>query len=213
MTAIDAGDAFWRGISDKPFDEVRFTPDDQVLLRNVVFVKPLPFVRRVIFLATPHRGSYLAGPQLVRRLAQRLVRLPSDLVRVGADLATLGPTGTFASGRMPTSIDNMSPSHRFIRALVGIPLSPGVTAHSIISVNDDGPLEDASDGVVKYESAHIAGVESELVVHSPHSGMQAAAPTVEEVRRIFLEHSATSACPAPAVDRSAGIASPSFGAR
>jgi hypothetical protein len=65
-------------------------------------------------------------------------------------------------------------------------------------VNDDGPLEDAGDGVVKYQSAHVEGVESELVVHSPHSGMQAAAPTIEEVRRIFLEHSATSKCPAPA---------------
>jgi hypothetical protein len=132
----------------------------------------------------------------VQRLAQRLVRLPSDVVRVGADLATLGPTGTLASGRVATSIDNMSPSHRFIRALVGIPVSPGVTAHSVISVDDDGPLEDASDGVVKYRSAHIEGVESELVVRSPHSGMQAAPPTIEEMRRILLEHSATSACPA-----------------
>jgi hypothetical protein len=35
-------------------------------------------------------------------------------------------------------------------------------------------------------------------VQSPHSGMQAAPQTIEEVRRIFLEHSATSACPAPA---------------
>jgi hypothetical protein len=31
--------------------------------------------------------------------------------------------------------------------------------------------------------------------------MQAKADTVEEVRRIFLEHSATSACPAPGAGR------------
>jgi len=85
------------------------------------------------------------------------------------------------------------------RALVEIPVSPAVTAHSIIAVEGDGPLEDASDGVVKYRSAHVEGVASELVVRSPHSGMQAEAQTVEEVRRIFLEHSATSACPAPTV--------------
>ncbi len=197
LTAIDSGDTFWRGISDKPFEEVKLPDDTRELIGQVAFVKPLPFVRRVIFLATPHRGSYLAGPQIVRRLAQRLVRLPSDVVRVGADLATLGPTGTLASGRVPTSIDNMSPGHPFIRALAEIPVSPAVTAHSIISVEGDGPLEDASDGVVKYRSAHVGGVESELVVQSPHSGMQAEAQTVEEVRRIFLEHSATSACPAP----------------
>lgn len=195
MTAIDSGDTFWRGISSRPFEEVKLRKDDKELLRNVVFVKPLPFVRRVIFLATPHRGSYLAGPQIVRRLAQRLVRLPSDVVRVGADLATLNPTGAMASGRVSTSIDNMSPGHPFIKALAGIPVSPGVTAHSIIAVDDDEPLEKAGDGVVKYQSAHVGGVESELIVKSPHSGMQAKSETVEEVRRIFLEHSASSACP------------------
>ncbi len=198
LTSIDAGDTFWRGITDKPFEEVKLPDDTRELMRQVAFVKPLPFVRRVIFLATPHGGSYLAGPQLVRRLAQSLVRLPSDVVRVGAQLATVGPTGTLASGRVPTSIDNMSPGHPFLRALSGIPVTPSVTAHSIISVDDDGPLEDAGDGVVKYASAHVEGVESELVVRSPHSGMQAAPETVEEVRRIFLAHSAASACPAPA---------------
>jgi hypothetical protein len=76
-------------------------------------------------------------------------------------------------------------------------VTPAVTAHSIISVDDDGPLEDASDGVVKYESAHIGGVESELIVHSPHSGMQDKSATIEEVRRILREHSAASACPQP----------------
>ena len=197
MTSIDAGDTFWRGISDKPLEETRLSDEQKQLLRNVLFVEPLPFVRRVIFLATPHRGSYLAGPQFVRRLAERLVRLPSDVVRVGADLATLSPTGALSLERMPTSIDNMSPGHRFIKTLAPIPVVPGVTAHSIIAVDDDKPLEEAGDGVVKYESAHIDGVESELIVHSPHSGMQAAPATIEEVRRIFLEHSATSKCPAP----------------
>jgi pimeloyl-ACP methyl ester carboxylesterase len=197
MTAIDSGDTFWRAISDEPFEEARLPDDTRELVRQVAFVEPLPFVRRVIFLATPHRGSYLAGPQIVRRLAQRLVRLPSDVVRAGADLATVGPTGVLASGRVGTSIDNMSPGHPFIRALAGIPVSPEVTAHSIIAVEGDGPLEDASDGVVKYRSAHVAGVASELIVRSPHSGMQAKAETIEEVRRIFLEHSATSACPVP----------------
>jgi hypothetical protein len=197
MTSIDAGDTFWRSISSKPFDQTDLAADDKELLHNVAFVTPLPFVTRGMFLATPHRGSYLAGPQFVRRLAQRLIRLPSDVVRVTADLATLDPTGALASGHVPTSIDNMSPGNRFIKALSAIPLTPEVTAHSIISVDDDGPLEDASDGVVKYESAHIDGVESELIVHSPHSGMQDKSATIEEVRRILLEHSAASACPQP----------------
>jgi len=199
LTAIDSGDSFWANVSNKPFDEIALKPDEKELVRNVMFVKPLPFVTEVIFLATPHRGSYLAGWQFVPRLAAYLVSLPSDLVSLTPSLVALSATG--ASGlvtRMPTSIDNMSPGHPFIKKLVKIPVTPTVTAHSIISVEEVSPLDQAGDGVVKYESAHIDGVASELIVRSPHSGMQAAPETVEEVRRILLAHSAASACPLPA---------------
>jgi hypothetical protein len=177
LTAIDSGDAFWANLSSKPFDQVTLTPADREFLRKTAFVKPLPFVREVIFLATPQRGSYLAGPQFVRRLAEYLVRLPSDVVRVSTDLARLVPAGAgeLSIAKIPTSIDNMSPGNRFIKTLAQIPVAPGIVAHSIISVDSDAPLDEADDGVVKYQSAHIDGVESELVVRSPHSGMQAAA--------------------------------------
>ncbi len=199
LTAIDSGNAFWANVTSKPFDDVGLKPDDKKLLAEALFVKPLPFVKEVIFLATPQQGSYLAGPQFVRRLAEYFVRLPGDVVRVGADLATLAPKGEggLSLAKVPTSIDNMSPGNPFIKTLAKIPVSPGVVAHSIIAVDSDEPLDQAGDGVVKYESAHITGVESELVVRSAHSGMQSAPATVEEVRRIFLEHSARSACPLP----------------
>ena len=41
--------------------------------------------------------------------------------------------------------------------------------------------------MVDYSSAHIDGVASELVVHSGHS-TQAEPATIEEVRRILLQH-------------------------
>jgi len=46
---------------------------------------------------------------------------------------------------------------------------------------------EGDDGVVKYSSAHITGVESELVVRSGHS-CQGMPKTIEEVRRILREH-------------------------
>ena len=51
------------------------------------------------------------------------------------------------------------------------------------------PARRASDGVVRYESAHIDGVDSELVVNSSHSA-QSLPATIEEVRRILLLHAA-----------------------
>jgi pimeloyl-ACP methyl ester carboxylesterase len=198
LTVVDSGDAFWTNITSTPFEKAALDPDDRKLLGDVMFVKPLPFVTEVIFLATPHRGSYLAGPQLVRRLAAYFVNLPSNLVQVGSSVTALAAAG--GSGvvtRLPTSIDNMSPGHPFIKKLVTLPVTPAVPAHSIIAVDDDSPLERAGDGVVKYESAHVDGVESELIARSPHSGMQDAPQTIEEIRRILLEHSARSACPMP----------------
>jgi pimeloyl-ACP methyl ester carboxylesterase len=197
LTVIDSGDVFWRNITDKPFDEVKLDPEAKTLLRNGLFVKPLPFVTEVIFLATPMQGSYLAGPQFVRRLAEYFIRLPGDLVRVSTDMATLVPAGAGGLVRVPTSIDNMSPGNPFIKALAEIPVSKPVIAHSIISIDPEGPLDSASDGVVKYRSAHVDGIDSELVVISPHSGMQAAPATVEEVRRILDGHSERSKCPMP----------------
>jgi hypothetical protein len=54
-------------------------------------------------------------------------------------------------------------------------------------VKDVEDIEHGDDGVVAYESAHIGGVESEVVVHSPHS-CQANPRTIAEIRRILLLH-------------------------
>ena len=130
-------------------------------------------------------------------IAAWLVSLPVGLVSQVAQAATAsGDEGLIAVlRRPPTAIDNMNPQNPGLQVLESIPVASRIQAHSIIAVDSDKPLDVAGDGVVKYESAHITGVASELVVHSPHSGMQDAAQTVEEVRRIFLEHSANSACP------------------
>jgi len=82
----------------------------------------------------------------------------------------------------------MDPKNRFIKTLAVMPIAPGVTAHSIIAVeNPDDPKEKWNDGVVSYSSAHLDGVASELIVHSGHS-TQSEPQTIEEVRRILLEN-------------------------
>ena len=70
---------------------------------------------------------------------------------------------------MPSSVDNMDPNRPFIQALSDMPLADGVKAHSIIGALGDGPLEERSDGVVEYPSAHLDGVESEVVIEHNHS--------------------------------------------
>ena len=66
-------------------------------------------------------------------------------------------------------------------------MAPGVRVNSIVAVKGEGPPYDGDDGVVQYRSAHLEGVESELVVHSEHS-VQGHPVAIEEIRRILLEH-------------------------
>jgi pimeloyl-ACP methyl ester carboxylesterase len=194
LTAIDSGDLFWRNASDVPIEQLGLSAETQTLLREAMFVEPLPFVKRVVFIATPHRGSYLAGPTIVRRLAQRLITMPAGLLRGTAELVASDPVRRRTRlEQIPTSIDNMSPGHPFIVTIAKIPVAPDVVANSIIGVPGDGPIESGNDGVVEYSSAHIDGVESELVVPYGHS-MQAKPEVVAEVQRILHRHLELNPC-------------------
>ena len=140
MTVIDSGDRFWRAVSNKPFEEVQMTDEQRETIRQMAFVKPLPFVRRVVFIATPHRGSYLASRDVVRRLIASLVSLPKRLTGLMGDVTGANPSAfTVADLGSMTAVDNMSPKHRFIRLISETPIAPGVVVHSIIPVKGDGP--------------------------------------------------------------------------
>jgi pimeloyl-ACP methyl ester carboxylesterase len=188
-TVVESGNRFWDNISKKPLDELRMSDSTRELLRKALFFHPVPEVRRVVFLATPHHGSYVAGSWVAHQLA-RLVRAPFDLTKGFGEALTGNRDALILKeneARIPTSVDNMTPGNRFVRTLVTIPVTAGVTAHSIIPISDGVIAPGAGDGVVKYESAHIDGVESELVVRSGHS-CQDNPHTIGEVRRILLEH-------------------------
>jgi hypothetical protein len=156
-------------------------------LESALFVKPLPFVTRVVFIATPQRGAFVAE-NWIGNIARRLVTLPATLVRTGVDLVSLQGQGVLAEGfTIPTAVDNMRGTNPFLRTLSSLPIDERVRAHSIIPCTSGPPYDHADDGVVRYSSAHIEGVESELVVHSAHS-VQGNPKAIEEVRRILREH-------------------------
>jgi hypothetical protein len=188
MTVVSSGSRFWDNLSRHPLASLTMSKASRDLLKRGLFVEPLPFVRRVVFIATPQRGSYIAGSRLAHWVA-RFVSVPLDVVKAATDLATLdlGGTGFGSNLVLPTSVDNMTPGNRFIKTLADLPVAPGVGAHSIIAVKGDGPPEDGTDGVVAYESAHVDGLDSELVVRSPHS-CQGNPHTIAEVQRILRLH-------------------------
>jgi hypothetical protein len=187
--AIETGDRFWRQFSTNRFEDLKIDDAQRAELRRLLFMETLPFVRRVVFIATPHRGSYLSG-EFARRLAQRLVSLPGAMASRGKDMLRLAEGssgGKFLRGKMPTSLDGMSPKNPGLLAMADIPVVPPVKAHSIVAVKGKGDYHDGRDGVVAYQSAHVDYVESEFIVNSRHSCLNHPA-TIEEVRRILHEH-------------------------
>ena len=189
LTATDTGEKLWNAFTTNRLADLKITPAQRALIQRYTVYESLPFVQRVIFISTPHRGSYLAG-SFVRNLARKFVTLPKKLVGAGQELLKLSNELKLPlafRGKIPTSIDSMSPENKWLLALADIPLAPHVTGHSIIAVEGDGDYHEGKDGLVSYSSAHVDYVESEFIVRSGHS-CQNKPPTIEEVRRILHEH-------------------------
>jgi pimeloyl-ACP methyl ester carboxylesterase len=187
MAAIDSGDRFWNAAFRKPLEELDVSPESREMLKSALFIKPVPSVKRLVFIATPHAGSYVAGNRASHYIAS-LVRLPVNILRATAEISKLDVKTTVLGGQAGfASVYAMTPGSLLVQALARTPIARGVKAHSIIAVRGDGAVETGNDGVVEYRSAHLEGVESELVVRSGHS-TQANPYTIEEVRRILLLH-------------------------
>jgi pimeloyl-ACP methyl ester carboxylesterase len=190
LTAVDTGDRLLRSLTDKNIGSLDISDEHKALLRRALIVEPLPFVKRVVFISTPHRGSFLSS-LWVRKLAQKIISLPATIVSFPLSAYTFlrDDVKNLFGDRLPvTSLDSMSPGNPVMKELANIPLAPGVKGNTIIAVrNPDASKEEWNDGVVQYSSAHIEGMESEFIVHAGHS-CQGHPLTIEEVRRILIEH-------------------------
>lgn len=190
MMILESGDAIWRLFSNRPFDELQGDPDRREQLRRSLFFSPVPSVARIVFIATPHRGSAL-GDELIGRITDRLIRLPRTLRSAYRTLMANNDPSFFTPmlrGGIPTSIAELGLDNPFLTTLSQLPRTEAVPVHSIIGrKNPDTPLEQSSDGVVPYMSSHIDWAESELVVTGNHV-CQDLPDTIREILRILHLH-------------------------
>jgi pimeloyl-ACP methyl ester carboxylesterase len=191
--AVDSGNLLWETVTDRPFEEILGPPDVLAELRKYYFFETLPFIRRVVFLATPHRGSELSR-KFVGRVGSNLISEPDHISKLITQLVKRNPEA-FDRKRikqyLPTSIETLSPDSEFLAALLAMKPAPGadVHFHSIIGSNKPGRVASTTDGVVSYASARFDSAESEKVVRSDH-GVQKDPEAILEVRRILLAHDA-----------------------
>ena len=189
MLAVEPGDRLWHVVSDRPFEELRGEEEDVTLLRNGLRFRALKEVRRVVYIATPHRGSRIDQGS-IQRLGTRLIRLPDPLRAAHRRLVAQNPPDFFREHfrkGVPSSIDELEWGSPILTGLSELAHPPALKVHSIIAVRPDSPPDHRTDGLVSYESAHVAGVASEKVVSAGHL-CQDHSEVIGEVRRILSEH-------------------------
>ncbi len=190
----DSGDAVWDSTFAIPVSRLDAGPEQIAQLNRIFYFEPKAYIKRVIFIAVPHRGSKWADG-LLGRLVSARVGLPDALNQFIARLkksnpALLQPEAAplFARG-YPSSIRALSPRTPGLVALAKLPASSGIPFHSIIGDRGLGGGENSSDGVVPYSSSHLVGAESERIVPSNHRSYENL-EAILEVKRILRLHAA-----------------------
>jgi pimeloyl-ACP methyl ester carboxylesterase len=189
MMVQDSGTRLWHLLSDRPVDSLKGEPEDRDLFRRALIFKPRPEVRRVIFIATPHRGSRVDRGSL-QHIGSRLVRLPDPLRAAYSRLLVRNGPEFFQErlrNGLPTSIDELEWGSPILTGLYELSVSPAVKVHSIIADRRSPPEPGGTDGLVPYASAHVDWAASERIVSSGHL-CQNHPDVIREVRRILVEH-------------------------
>jgi pimeloyl-ACP methyl ester carboxylesterase len=193
LQTLNSRDDFWHLVSDQPFERFEAEPETRDAVRSVIFFQPNPSIRRVITIATPHRGSEFSN-DVTQWLANKLISIPRQVFTgqdkfIAKNKPILKDTKFF---KIKTSIDSLSPTSPVFDAMLHAQRAPWIHYHNVVaSVPQDefwSKFAAGTDGVVAEKSAHMDDVDSELVVKADHTTVHAHPKTVLEVRRILLEH-------------------------
>jgi pimeloyl-ACP methyl ester carboxylesterase len=189
MMAQESRSRIWQTVSNRPIDRIVGPAEDRQLIRDAFCYEPVPEVRRLIYIATPHRGSPLVC-SLVRDLGVRICDRKSRFREACEVLFSLNGPDCFVPGfrgEYPTSLSELAWEHPLLLAVCELGIAPSVRSHSIVADLRNPPRPGAGDGLVPYSSSHLAGVDSEVLFHGHHICLNSPA-VIREVRRILGEH-------------------------
>jgi hypothetical protein len=157
-------------------------------IARIVEFQPRPEIARVVYFATPHRGSELAVNPFAEFFA-RLIKLPfawmeTDLTRLRGAIREEYRDLFVAPANSIVFLRANSP---LLKAILNLPMRPGVPCHSVVGDRGRGDAPNSSDGVVPYWSSHMKGAVSEKVVPSGH-GAHENPEGIKEFGRILRAH-------------------------
>jgi pimeloyl-ACP methyl ester carboxylesterase len=186
------GRKLWKQFMDTAPQELDLSPDMKDRIAKIVEFQPRPEIARVVYFATPHRGSELAVNPFADFFA-RLIKLPfgwleNDMNKLRGAIREEFQDLFVAPANSVVFLRANSP---LLKAILNLPMRPGVPYHSVIGDRGRGDTPNSSDGVVPYWSAHMKGAVSEKIVPSGH-GAHESPEGIREFRRILHRHLASS---------------------
>lgn len=186
---LTSGDHVYNGVFGIPLPQMVAAPEIKQLIADNLYFQAVPEIKRVVFIATPHRGSRTADG-LPGRIATRLINRDNGLPRLMEQLKRQNPPELLRPDfRYPllNGVGNLRYDNPLLTLINQLPTNPNVTYHSIIP--QIGPVEHhlATDGIVPYTSSHVPFAESELITRGNHNTHQKPEVTLE-LKRILRLH-------------------------
>ncbi|MGV3661488.1 MAG: esterase/lipase family protein [Prosthecobacter sp.] len=175
--ALKPGDAFWKATFTVPRVRLKLDRDDLAELTDAFSWQPDRTIHRIIFIATPHRGSSYAD-NIIGRAGSLLTKAPGDFLEFFKHISTANPnvfTAEYSALEKLDGVTALSPQDPTLRILADMSYAQKVSTHSIIG---------GRDFIVPYSSSHLEGADSELIVNWRHRAFKSPA-AVAEVRRIL----------------------------
>ncbi len=188
MQVIDSGEDIYRAFWTRPLKELPLSAETRDLVARTLYFKHQPFVARVIFLSTPHRGSEIADLSVIKLISRLIVptKLIAGLFREMSSVArhAVNPELYRFRDLGSRATEGFSPKHPLLHALERRPIL--VPYHNIIAVfpptSFGRPVEKSSDGVVPWSSAFLSGAVSTKTVSGYHACAENPESATEIVR-------------------------------
>lgn len=195
MQVVDSGDDFWNIISDEPISKVKGDPETIRRIRDLYYFEPDRSIKKVVTIATPHRGSTHANTA-TRWLSHKLFRLPKNLKTSFDDFVHENSEILRNTKHLmvPTSIDSLSPESPFIQQLVEAQAKSDVEFHNVYGNLPTHKLVESlttnggGDGIVSIESAQLPNALSSKEVPAEHMEVHQHPECILEVKRILIEN-------------------------
>jgi pimeloyl-ACP methyl ester carboxylesterase len=191
LQVINSGDVLVKSIFKENAPKIMALPSNSLVKQALIF-KANRRIKRVVFVAAPHRGAPLAV-NFIGRIGAALIHIPGRLIsRIGtATIEEAAAASGLGKNFVPNSINALEPKNPLLISMNEVPIR--TPFHSIIGVAGSlkAPLEKTSDTVVPYWSSHLDAALSEKIVPYPHTAMFVKPEATDEIKRILHLHLAS----------------------